>query len=263
MTTELERRLVDAFREDAQRAHLVNPEHPAVELGDGENSPHIQHRSRPWVLVAAATIAVLGIGLVAAVNDPDSVRNDTVPLTPAPATNPATTSPSAPVDSSPATLPATTTSASATVSSVPVESSLGSPPNSSPAPTIDVLSLWVELEAGATAALPPAPIPALYGSDLVWTGTELIVWGGVEDDQPCCTESHDGAAFDPAEGTWRQIAPAPDGVGAGVVLWTGSEMIVWNDGAPDTVSATYDPAQRHVAVDQSPAGRGICGLLDR
>ncbi len=149
-----------------QRAHLVNPEHPAVELGDGENWPHVQHRTRPWVLVAAATIVVLGIGLVATVNDPDSVQNDTVPFTPAPATNPATTSPSAPVDSPPSE-------------------------NSAPLTPADAPPLWVEPPAGRHRRSSPAPIPALYGSDLVWTGTELIVWGGVEDDQPCCTESHD------------------------------------------------------------------------
>ena len=47
------------------------------------------------MLVAAATIVVLGLGLLAvtAVQDPDSVRTDTVPPTPAPSTNPATTSP--------------------------------------------------------------------------------------------------------------------------------------------------------------------------
>ena len=94
MITELERRLMDAFHEDAQRARLVNPDHPAVSTSrDGQDAPHMQHRGRRWMLVAAATIAVLGLGLlaVAAVQDPDSVQTDTVPPTPAPSTNPATT----------------------------------------------------------------------------------------------------------------------------------------------------------------------------
>jgi hypothetical protein len=232
MSPELEHQLAAAFHEDAQRARLVNPEHPAVELADDEKLREAEHRRRPWLLVAAATVAVLAIGLAAVVNDPDRDQTNTVPLEPGPATNPATTTP--------ATLPATTAPAPVTGSSAPVDSR---PSETSVPPTpADVPPLWVELEPGATAALPPAPIPALDGSDLVWTGTELIVWGGIEDDQPCCTESNDGAAFDPAEGTWRQIAPAPDGIGAGVVLWTDSEMIVWNAGTPDTVSAAYDPA---------------------
>src|SRR5262245_22108107 len=77
-----------------------------------------------------------------------------------------------------------------------------------------VPSLWVELDPGATAPLPPAPIPAVNGSAMVWTGTELIVWGGLVDDEPCCSRSQDGAAFDPAAGTWRPIAPPPDGLTA-------------------------------------------------
>ena len=100
----------------------------------------------------------------------------------------------------------------------------------------------MELEPGATAPLPPAPIPARIGSDLVWTGTEFIVWGGLADNTSGNPLSQDGAAFDPAAGTWRQIAPPPDRVGVGVVLWTGTEMLVWSDGTPDTVSAAYDPA---------------------
>ena len=56
------------------------------------------------MLVAAATIVVLALGLVvaAAIQEPDSVQTDTVPPTPAPSTHPATTSP--PVDSLPATI---------------------------------------------------------------------------------------------------------------------------------------------------------------
>ena len=228
MITELERRLMDAFHEDAQRARLVNPDHPAVYVGHGKDAPHMQHRAR-WMLVAAATIAVLGLGLlaVAAVQDPDSVQTDTVPPTPAPPTNPATTPSLPPVDSSPATLPANTASAS-TVASVVLDTT-------TPAPVTNGPSLWVELEPGATAPLPPAPIPDI-GAALVWTGTELIVWGGIADDP-----SQEGAAFDPAAGTWRQIAPPPDGVRPGMVLWTGTEMLVWSDGTPDTASAAYDP----------------------
>ncbi len=172
-----------------------------------------------------------------------------------------------PVDSVLATIPTPTAPAPMTTSSVPVDSVPATIPTSTPntlpptvpTPLAAVPSLWVELEPGATAPLPPAPIPAHNGSTLVWTGTELIVWGGIADDQPCCSDSQDGAAFDPAAGTWRQIAPPPDGVRSGtllspagvrtgegvssaVVLWTGTEMLVWGDGTPDTASAAYDPA---------------------
>ena len=39
MISELERRLMDAFHDDAQRARLVNPDHPAVDVSDGQDAP--------------------------------------------------------------------------------------------------------------------------------------------------------------------------------------------------------------------------------
>lgn len=111
MMPELERRLRDAFHEDAQRARLVNPDHPAEYVADGQDAPHMQHRGRRWMLVAAASITVIGLGVLAmtAVQHPVSVQTDLVPPAPAPGTNPAPTPSVSPVDSSPATLPATTT----------------------------------------------------------------------------------------------------------------------------------------------------------
>ena len=169
-----------------------------------------------------------------------------------------------PVDSVTATIPTPTAPAPMTTASVPVDSVPATIPTSTaavpslstvPTPPAAVPSLWVELEPGATAPLPAAPIPAHNGSALVWTGTELIVWGGIADDQPCCSNSQDGAAFDPATGTWRQIAPPPDGV-SGVVLWTGTEMLVWSDGTPDTVSAAYDPANDSWRLIANPPAPG-------
>ncbi len=143
-----------------------------------------------------------------------------------------------PVDSVQATIPTSSLPAPLTTTSVPIDSV----PATVQTPTTALSPLWVELAPGATASLPPAPIPAHSGSAVVWTGTELIVWGGTVDDEPCCSVSQDGAAFDPAVGTWRQIAAPPDGARAGMVVWTGTEMLAWSDGTPDTVSAAYDPA---------------------
>ena len=68
----------------------------------GEVAPHSQRPGRRWMLVAAATIVVIALGLltVVAVQDRDNIHTSTNPVT----------TPSLPtVDSSPATLPATTT----------------------------------------------------------------------------------------------------------------------------------------------------------
>jgi hypothetical protein len=81
----------------------------------------------------------------------------------------------------------------------------------------------------------------------VWTGSELIGWGG-----GCCGDAWSaGSAYDPATGTWRTLArsplaPSQQPVGA----WTGSELVLFvagknPDGGPYPASlaraAAYDP----------------------
>jgi hypothetical protein len=59
----------------------------------------------------------------------------------------------------------------------------------------------------------------------VWTGSEMIVWGGFDDFGPLNT----GGRYNPSTDSWTATsttnAPAPRGEGRAV--WTGSEMIVW------------------------------------
>ena len=67
--------------------------------------------------------------------------------------------------------------------------------------------------------LPAAPIPP--DDVIVWTGTEAILFGGW---------GRNGLALNVADDTWRPLADAPDlewDKTGGV--WTGTEMIVWND----------------------------------
>ena len=224
-----------AFDELARRAGAAL-RRPAPE--DGVRAIVARRRNRQALRVgavggAAVVVTLLGaLVVVSQRDDPDRLRPvDSVPVTiPAPTAPAPITTASVPVDSVPATLPTPT----AAVSS----------PSTAPTPPAAGPSLWVELEPGATAPLPRAPIPARTGEALVWTGTELIVWGGFADDgtlEEPPSDWQDGAAFDPAVGTWRQISPPPDRVRVGVVLWTGTEMLVWSDGTPDTVSAAYDP----------------------
>jgi hypothetical protein len=245
MTTELERRLRDAFHEDAQRARLVHrlaPAEPATPIRSQIEQP----RSSGWLLgVAAVTtlFVVGGVVLIQTARDADPAR-----IAPSPTDAPQPTS----VAPTPSTLPAPTTIGSVPVVSVPV---------TIPPSTVRSPALWVELEAAATASLPPAPITAHNASALVWTGAEMIVWGGTVNDQPCCSESQEGAAFDPAAGSWRQIAPPPDDVVTpAVVVWTGTEMLVFSDGSPESVSAAYDPAAdtwRLIANPPVPASAAL------
>jgi len=93
----------------------------------------------------------------------------------------------------------------------------------------------------------------------VWTGSDVIVWGGASVDGDW-TEYGDGAAFNPATGRWRSIAPAPIAGRSGhSAVWTGSEMIVWGGmvdagcGAADAGGAAYDADTDSWRVITTPA----------
>jgi N-acetylneuraminic acid mutarotase len=72
-------------------------------------------------------------------------------------------------------------------------------------------------------AQPPLSLPR-YGEMVVWTGSEMIVWGGGESGDP---SNDSGAAYDPSTDTWRRIADAPIGLNQGNAVWTGQEMVVF------------------------------------
>jgi hypothetical protein len=64
----------------------------------------------------------------------------------------------------------------------------------------------------------------------VWTGTEMIVWGGSSGSAFHIT----GGRYDPATNRWRatSIASAPTGRELHAAVWTGREMIVWGGIGP-------------------------------
>ncbi|MDP8937331.1 MAG: hypothetical protein M3O23_06335 [Actinomycetota bacterium] len=102
--------------------------------------------------------------------------------------------------------------------------------------------------------MPPSPLTARMGPLAVWSGRELLVWGGMDGERFVA----DGAAFDPVTNRWRLLPSsplvgrfaAPPGTVAQVPgVWTGTEMLVWGQGAgvdsPGAdlpAGAAYDPA---------------------
>jgi hypothetical protein len=90
--------------------------------------------------------------------------------------------------------------------------------------------------------LPPMPIEPRQGAAIVWTGDELVVWGGLDATvgMPAAGAAYpvDGAAYDPVEDEWRVITEAPiePRSDAGAV-WTGEEVVVFggtrHDGPPE------------------------------
>jgi N-acetylneuraminic acid mutarotase len=108
-----------------------------------------------------------------------------------------------------------------------------------------------------------APVPVGGGpagrkrASTIWTGTEMITWGGVNfiDDprHPSWTCFDDGGRFSPSTGTWTLI-PATDLLDPRMnhsAVWTGTEMIVWGGNVlPAIGSVTYNDGARY-----SPATR--------
>lgn len=95
--------------------------------------------------------------------------------------------------------------------------------------------------------LPTAPIADRANFEAVWTGEELIVWGG----QAGPSGMSDGAAYDPRSDTWRTIRYGPlDPRYWASTVWTGTQVIIWggyNVYAPKGAQrvfgdgAAYDP----------------------
>jgi hypothetical protein len=79
----------------------------------------------------------------------------------------------------------------------------------------------------------------------VWTGSELIVWGGQLDGSS--VSSVKGWRYDPLTDSWMQIRDSGAPVAASYVsVWTGTEMILWGGGGNVATAfragARYNPA---------------------
>lgn len=94
-------------------------------------------------------------------------------------------------------------------------------------------------------AAPPASLEGRDNTAGVWTGEQLLVWGGYGRSDTCTPCFYGtGAAYDLASDSWTPIAPAPlSGRGAHRAVWTGREMLVWGgfDSAVLGDGALYNP----------------------
>lgn len=89
---------------------------------------------------------------------------------------------------------------------------------------------WKSLASGWTRLSPPPFTRARAVS--VWTGAELVYWGGDTDFGG--TSHADGAAYNPATDEWRRLPPGPLSTrsSAGAV-WTGTEVLIWGGGTTE------------------------------
>jgi hypothetical protein len=77
------------------------------------------------------------------------------------------------------------------------------------------------------------------GFAAVWTGRQLLVWGGLTDGG---TPPPHGEAYTPATGKWTALPASPlRGRAAPIAVWTGRQMIVWGGSFAD--GAAYTPAR--------------------
>ena len=111
-----------------------------------------------------------------------------------------------------------------------------------------------------------APAPR-YSHTAVWTGSEMIVWGGNdENSQPLNT----GGRYNPGLDTWIPTSttnvPVPR-IGH-TAIWTGSEMIVW--GGTDFISQEFNTGGRYnpgtdswiaTSITNAPDARGRHGAV--
>ena len=99
-----------------------------------------------------------------------------------------------------------------------------------------------------------APL-ARFKHTSVWTGSLMIVWGGLAQTGGAQREVSTGARYDPAADAWTPTAllRAPSARSAHVALWTGSGMIVWGgDRSPYTGTETHG-AIYHASGSAPPA----------
>ena len=112
---------------------------------------------------------------------------------------------------------------------------------------------------------------ARHAHSAVWTGNEMLVWGGFSesrtelDAQTNDAYLNTGGRYDPAIDAWKDITTngAPSRRSPGAAVWTGREMIIWggrnitgclNDGA------RYDPATdqwRAIQNKGAPSARNL------
>jgi hypothetical protein len=85
---------------------------------------------------------------------------------------------------------------------------------------------------------------AREGHSAVWTGSEMIVWGGANFSTPPNTNT--GSRYNPATDSWTatSIVNAPDARWRHSTVWTGIEIIVWGGGGNNLILNTggrYNP----------------------
>ncbi|HJQ70774.1 MAG TPA: PxKF domain-containing protein [Blastocatellia bacterium] len=139
-----------------------------------------------------------------------------------------------------------------------------------PAPTINTTAGGAWSASNTWTAISTTNAPAIRANDndsAVWTGAEMIVWGGLTFSDPFVVGGvlNTGGRYDPTTDSWTptSLTNAPSARFANTAVWTGTEMIVWggvdNSSALDT-GARYNPTTNSwtaTSLTNAPLARAI------
>jgi galactose oxidase-like protein len=100
--------------------------------------------------------------------------------------------------------------------------------------------------AGTWQALPRGPLGARWSASGTWTGTEVIIAGGMSEG-PAMQVFADAAAYSPATRTWRRLPPMPEPRWGATAVWDGTEVLLIGGtladaGGPASDGVAFNPA---------------------
>jgi N-acetylneuraminic acid mutarotase len=110
---------------------------------------------------------------------------------------------------------------------------------------------------------------ARFDFSAVWSGREMLVWGGYTDNHSRYQGAHadaylnSGGRYNPSSDTWKSVNPegAPSRRAFNSLVWTGKEMIVWGGGNAGKVlrdGGRYNPTRdswKPISTEGAPSAR--------
>ncbi|MDB6111020.1 MAG: Kelch repeat-containing protein, partial [Pedosphaera sp.] len=125
---------------------------------------------------------------------------------------------------------------------------------------VDLISeAWTKLATGPTNTGTYSPVRK--GHTAVWTGSEMIIWGGNNG-----SLRNDGARYNPAADSWTVLSQAgsPSARADHTAVWTGTEMIIWGGDLTQNTGARYKPSTdswQPVSTINAPSAREYHGAV--
>jgi len=152
---------------------------------------------------------------------------------------------------SPTALPTATLTTTSTNSPSPtLTPTVATPPTATPVPTV-TSTPTVATPSDSWAPMSTVNAPAgRSGHTAVWTGTEVLVWGGETGGGGFAT-TNTGGKYNPATDSWLPITTvnAPSARRFHRAVWTGTEMIVWGGEAGNAGPTLADGGRYNPVTD--------------